>query len=173
MAIYQFEDSIPVIDDDTFIFDSADIIGAVTLEAQVSIWSHVSIRGDNDTIKIGRGSNIQEGCVLHTDHGYPLTVGENVTVGHQAMLHGCTISENTLIGMQAIVLNGAKIGRNCLIGAGAIIPEGREIPSNSLVIGIGKIVRLLSQEEIEDLVTHARSYIERSRQFRRNLKRVK
>lgn len=173
MAIYQFENSVPVIDEDTFIFDSADIIGNVTLEAQVSIWSHVSIRGDNDAIKIGRGSNIQEGCVLHTDHGYPLTVGENVTVGHQAMLHGCTISENTLIGMQAIVLNGAKIGRNCLIGAGAIIPEGREIPSNSLVIGIGKIVRLLTQEEIEDLSAHARNYIERSRHFRKSLKRVK
>ena len=130
--------------------DSADIIGNVTLEAGVSIWSHVSIRGDNDAILIRRGTNIQEGSVLHVDEGCPMEIGPNVTVGHQAMLHGCTIHEGALVGMQAIVLNNAVIGRNCLIGAGAIIPEDRVIPDNSLVIGIGKIVRELSPRKSPD-----------------------
>src|SRR3546814_9552329 len=114
MAIYQFENLVPAIDADTFIFDSADIIGDVTLESGVSIWSNVSIRGDNAPIRIGRNSNIQESSVLHVDEGVPLTIGEDVTVGHQAMLHGCTIRDGALIGMQAIVLNNAVIGRNCL-----------------------------------------------------------
>ena len=129
--------------------DSADIIGNVTLEAGVSIWSHVSIRGDNDAILIRRGTNIQEGSVLHVDEAVPWR-SANVTVGHQAMLHGCTIHEGALVGMQAIVLNNAVIGRNCLIGAGAIIPEDRVIPDNSLVIGIGKIVRELSPRKSPD-----------------------
>jgi len=173
MAIYQFKDLVPVIDDDTFIFESADIIGNVTLAAQVTICANVSIRADNDAIKIGRGSNVQEGSVLHADPGYPLTIGETVTVGHQAMLHGCTIGDNTLIGMQAIVLNGAKIGKNCLIGAGAIVTEGREIPDNSLVIGVGKIVRTLGPQEIEGISGSARSYIRRGQQFRTDLKRLR
>jgi carbonic anhydrase/acetyltransferase-like protein (isoleucine patch superfamily) len=172
MAIYQFEELKPVIDEDTFIFDSADIIGNVTIEAGVSIWSNVSIRGDNAAIKIGHGSNIQEGSVLHVDEGFPLTVGPNVTVGHQAMLHGCTITEGALIGMQAIVLNNAKIGRNCLIGAGALVPEGREIPENSLVVGIGKIVRQLSAEEIAEMHKNTRHYVARGREYRTGLKRL-
>ncbi|HEY9278450.1 MAG TPA: gamma carbonic anhydrase family protein [Eoetvoesiella sp.] len=173
MAIYQFQQLTPVIDDDTFIFDSATIIGDVTLEAGVSIWSNVSIRGDNAAIKIGRNSNIQEGCVLHVDSGIPLTIHENVTVGHQAMLHGCTIQEGALIGIQAIVLNNANIGRNCLIGAGAIIPEGRVIPDNSLVVGVGKIVRELTSEEIRGLRENSGNYVQRGRQYRQDLKRIK
>lgn len=172
MALYEYDGHRPVIHPDTFIFDSADIIGRVSLEAGASVWSNVSIRADNDLIHIGRNSNVQEGSVLHVDPGTPLVIGENVTVGHQAMLHGCTIGDGALIGMQAIVLNRARIGRNCLIGAGAIVPEGREIPDNSLVIGIGKVVRELSAEEIADMHRNTHSYVERGREFRSRLKRL-
>src|SRR5690606_36365982 len=134
MAIYEFDGLAPIIDKDTFIFDSADIIGHVVLEAGVSVWSNASIRGDNAVIKIGRNSNVQENSVLHVDTGVPLTVVANVTIGHQAMLHGCTIEDGALIGIQAIVLNNAHIGRNRLIGAGALIPVGRQILDNSLVV---------------------------------------
>ena len=139
MAIYQLGDLTPRIDPTAFIFDSADIIGDVIVREHASIWSNVSIRGDNTVIDIGHHSNVQEGSVLHSDTGVPLIIADHVTIGHQAMLHGCQIGSGSLIGMQAIVLNHAKIGRNCLIGAGAIIPEGREIPDGSLVIGIGTI----------------------------------
>lgn len=172
MALYEYDGVRPVVHPDTFIFDSADLIGRVTLEAGVSIWGQVSIRADNDAIHIGRNSNIQEGSVLHVDPGVPLIVGDNVTVGHQAMLHGCTIQEGSLIGMQAIVLNRARIGRNCLIGAGAIIPEGRDIPDHSLVVGIGKVVRQLTPEEIADMHRNTQGYVDRGREFRTLLKRI-
>ena len=172
MPIYQLDDLVPSIDPDTYVSDSADLIGNVTLEAGVSIWSHVSIRADNAPIVIRRNSNIQESTVMHVDEGCPLTIHENVTVGHQAMLHGCTILEGALIGMQAIVLNNAVVGRNCLIGAGAIVPEGRIIPDNSLVIGIGKIVRELTAEEIADMHAGSARYAERGRQYKTSLKRI-
>jgi len=172
MAIYEFEGLAPIIDPDTFIFDSADIIGEVILEAGVSVWSSATIRGDNAAIKVGRNSNIQESSVLHVDTGIPLTVGANVTIGHQAMLHGCTIHDGALIGIQAIVLNNARIGRNCLIGAGAIVPEGREIPDNSLVIGVGKILRELTDEEIRIMHENTESYVLRAREYRQGLKRL-
>ncbi|OWT57414.1 gamma carbonic anhydrase family protein [Candidimonas nitroreducens] len=172
MAIYQFQNLKPSIDPDTFIFESADIIGDVRLAAGVSIWSNVSIRGDNAPITIGTGSNVQEGSVLHVDEGVPLTIAENVTVGHQAMLHGCTVGAGSLVGMQAIILNNAVIGRNCLIGAGALVPEGRHIPDNSLVIGIGKVARQLSPEEIEGMHKNTHHYQERGRQYRSGLKRL-
>ncbi|TAL88701.1 MAG: gamma carbonic anhydrase family protein [Candidimonas sp.] len=169
MAIYQFETLTPCIDGDTFVFESADIIGDVTLEAGVSIWSNVSIRGDNAPIKIGCGSNVQENSVLHVDAGCPLTIDNNVSIGHQAMLHGCTIHEGSLIGMQAVVLNNAVIGRNCLIGAGALVPEGRHIPDNSLVVGVGKVVRELTAEEIQNMHGNTHHYVERGRQYRKGL----
>ncbi|SAI68384.1 transferase [Bordetella ansorpii] len=172
MPIYQLDGLVPSIDPDTYVSDSADLIGNVTLQAGVSIWSHVSIRADNAPIVIRRNSNIQESTVMHVDEGCPLTVHENVTVGHQAMLHGCTILEGALIGMQAIVLNNAVVGRNCLIGAGAIVPEGRVIPDNSLVIGIGKIVRELTAEEIAGMHAGSARYAERGRQYRTSLKRI-
>ena len=172
MAIYQLDDFIPNIDPSAYVADSADIIGQVTLCEGANIWSQVSIRGDNEPIVIGRHSNIQESSVLHVDPGCPLTVGENVTVGHQAMLHGCTIHDGALIGMQAIVLNKAVIGRNCLVGAGAIIPEGRVIPDNSLVIGIGKIVRELSPEEIAGMRATAQNYVKRGLHYKTALKRI-
>jgi carbonic anhydrase/acetyltransferase-like protein (isoleucine patch superfamily) len=172
MAIYQFDDIAPRIHADAYIADSADIIGDVTLEEDVSIWPQVTIRGDNAPIIIRAGSNIQESSVLHVDEGHGLTVEARVTVGHQAMLHGCTIREGSLVGIQAIVLNDAVVGRNCLIGAGAIIPEGRVIPDNSLVIGVGKVVRELSQEEIDRMHQNTASYVERARLYRRTLKRL-
>lgn len=172
MPIYQLDGHTPDIAPSAYVADSADIIGRVTLADETSVWSHVAIRGDNEPIVIGRGSNIQESSVLHVDAGYPLTVGENVTVGHQAMLHGCTVQDGALIGMQAIVLNGAVIGRNCLVGAGALVPEGRVIPDNSLVIGIGKVVRELSAEEIANMHANTRHYVERARQYKQSLRRI-
>lgn len=172
MPIYQFKHLKPSIHPDTYLFDSADIIGDVHLAAGVSIWSNVSIRGDNAPIVIGEGSNIQEGSVLHVDEGVPLTIGRHVTVGHQAMLHGCTVRDGALIGMQAIVLNNAVVGPNCLIGAGAIVPEGREIPAGSLVVGVGKVVRQLTPEEIENMHKNTQHYIDRGREYRVHLKRL-
>ncbi|OZI58230.1 gamma carbonic anhydrase family protein [Bordetella genomosp. 4] len=172
MPIYQLDDLIPTIDPSVYVAESADIIGNVTLQAGVSIWSHVSIRGDNAPIVIETGSNIQESSVLHVDEGCPMTIGPGVTVGHQAMLHGCTIREGALIGMQAIVLNNAVVGRNCLIGAGAIIPEGKIIPDNSLVIGVGKVVRELSAEEIATMHKNNVHYQTRAQHYKQALKRI-
>lgn len=157
-------------DGDCFIAPSAVVLGRVRLGTGVSVWFHAVLRGDQERIDIQDGSNIQEGTVLHTDPGYPLTVGPGVTVGHQAMLHGCTIGQNSLIGIQAVVLNGAVIGRNCLIGAGALIPEGKIIPDNSLVIGVpGRVKRTLEAEEIEGLSRSAEHYVENGRRFRAGL----
>ncbi|MFA4914819.1 MAG: gamma carbonic anhydrase family protein [Burkholderiaceae bacterium] len=172
MPIYRLGDHAPDIDPSAYIADSADIIGRVRLARDTSIWSHVSIRGDNDDIVIDEGTNIQEGSVLHVDAGTPMHIGAHVTVGHQAMLHGCTVRENSLIGMQAIVLNGAVIGRNVLVGAGALIPEGKIIPDNVLVIGIGKIQRELTESEIAGLHQNNLNYIERARMFRTQLQRM-
>jgi carbonic anhydrase/acetyltransferase-like protein (isoleucine patch superfamily) len=172
MPIYQLDDQTPVIDPSVYVSDSADVIGDVVLETGVSIWSHVAIRGDNARILVQRGTNIQESSVLHVDEGCPMTIGPNVTVGHQAMLHGCTIQEGALIGMQAIILNRAVIGRNCLIGAGAIVPEGKVIPDNSLVIGIGKVVRELSAEEIANMHKNTYHYQDRGQHYKRALKRI-
>lgn len=172
MPIYQLDQHIPRIAPDVYIAESADIIGQAILESGVSIWSHVAIRADNEPIHVHAGTNIQEGSVLHVDAGCPMHIGPNVTIGHQAMLHGCTIHEGALIGMQAIVLNKAVIGRNCLVGAGAIIPEGRVIPDNHLVIGIGKVVRELTPEEIANLHANTKHYVERGQHYRGALKRI-
>lgn len=173
MAIYQLGNRVPKIDPTAYVFEGAVIIGAVEIGANASIWAFVTLRGDNEPIIIGAGSNVQESCVFHTDPGFPLTLGENVSVGHQAMLHGCTIGEGSLIGIQAIVLNGARIGRNCLIGAGALVPEGKEIPDNSLVVGTpGKVVRTLTPEHIARLRATQASYVRRAEQYRQELKRI-
>ena len=172
MAIYQLDQLKPQIDPTAFIFDSADIIGDVIIEAGASVWANVTIRGDNTRIHIGKGSNVQESSVLHVDPDTPMIIEDHVTIGHQAMLHGCTVGSGSLIGMQAIILNHAKIGKNCLIGAGAIIPEGKEIPDGSLVIGVGKILRTLSEEEIRNLHRNTQVYIDRAQMFRQKLKRI-
>ncbi len=144
-----------------FVADNASVIGSVILENNVSIWFNAVLRGDNEPIHIGANSNIQDGAVLHTDPGTPLTVAANVTVGHQAMLHGCTIGEGSLIGIKATILNHSIIGKNCLIGANTLITEGRMIPDNSLVLGSpGKVIRTLTEAEIAALYANTAHYVE-------------
>ena len=153
-----------------WIAPSASVMGSVILEKNASIWWGAVARGDTDTLTIGENSNVQDGSVLHADHGSPLLIGANVTVGHMVMLHGCTIGDNSLIGIGSIVLNGAKIGRNCLIGAGALIPEGREIPDNSLVMGApGKVIREISPDQALMLAAGAAHYVENWKRYRREL----
>jgi carbonic anhydrase/acetyltransferase-like protein (isoleucine patch superfamily) len=145
---------------------NAILIGQVKLQAQASVWFGAIVRGDNDLIEIGERTNIQDGCVLHTDDGFPMVIGEGCTVGHMAMLHGCTIGPNTLIGIGSTVLNGAHIGKNCIIGAHSLIAEGKEIPDNSLVIGSpGRIVREVSEEDAEHLKTLAQHYVDNSARY--------
>lgn len=173
MAIYQLGDLTPDIDSTAYIAESANIIGKVKVEAHANIWFDVTIRGDNELITVGENSNVQESCVLHTDPGYALTIGKNVTIGHQAMLHGCTIGEGALVGIQAVILNGAKIGKNCLVGAGALVTEGKEFPDNSLIIGSpAKAVRTLSEEDIARMHRNTSNYVERGRLYKTNLKRI-
>jgi carbonic anhydrase/acetyltransferase-like protein (isoleucine patch superfamily) len=172
MAVYRLGEHTPVIHPSAFVAESASVIGRVTLEEGVSIWPGVVIRADNDDIVIRANSNIQENSVLHVDGGCPIEVGPNVTVGHQAMLHGCTVREGALVGIGAIVLNGAVVGRNALIGAGAIVPEGREIPEGVLVIGVGKVVRALEPDEIDNVHRGIASYVVRGQQYKKELQRV-
>ena len=154
-----------------WIADSATVIGSVVLEENASVWFGAVVRGDCDVITIGENSNVQDGAVLHTDYGFPLSIGRDVTVGHQAMLHGCTIGDGSLIGIQAVILNGAKIGRGCIIGAGALIAEGKEIPDGSLVVGSpGKVVRQLDEATQQRLLLSAQHYVGNARRFRDELK---
>src|SRR3954468_6830229 len=147
MSIYQLGDHAPEIDASSFVADSATVIGKVSLHANTTVWFGATLRGDNERITIGENSNVQEGTVMHTDMGYPLTVGKNVTIGHQVMLHGCTIGDGSLIGIQAVVLNNAKIGKNCIVGAGSVVTEGKEFPDNSLIVGSpAKAIRTLDAE---------------------------
>jgi len=155
---------------DFWVAPDANVIGKVRLMAGVSVWFGATLRGDNEWIELGTGSNVQENSVLHTDIGYPLSIGRNCTIGHNAILHGCTIGDQSLIGMGAIVLNGAQIGRNCLIGAGALITEGKIIPDNSLVVGApGKVLRSLTEAEIEGLRDSAVGYQNNMRFFAKGL----
>lgn len=173
MPIYQLGPHIPQIDDTAYITDTAKLIGKVQIDARASIWFDVTIRGDNELIHIGENSNVQESCVLHTDPGYPLTVGPNVTIGHQAMLHGCTIGEGSLVGIQAVILNGAKIGKNCLVGAGALVTEGKEFPDNSLIIGApAKAVRTLTEADLAGMQRNTANYAERGQLYKTELKRI-
>ena len=156
---------------DHWIADNATIVGSVVLENNVSVWFNVVIRADNDTITIGENSNIQDGSVLHTDTGVPLTIGANVTVGHKVMLHGCTIGDNTLIGINAVVLNHAKIGKNCIIGANALVTERQEIPDNSLVMGSpAKVVKMVSEGQAQMLQLSALHYVENFKRYQEQLK---
>ncbi|HNJ82466.1 MAG TPA: gamma carbonic anhydrase family protein [Piscinibacter sp.] len=173
MAIYQLDDDIPRIADTAWVADSAQVIGRVELHEGASVWFGAVLRGDNEWITIGRGSNVQDGTVMHTDMGYPLTIGEHVTIGHQAMLHGCTIGDGSLIGIQAVVLNNAKIGRNCLVGAGALVTEGKEFPDGSLIMGApAKVVGQLTPERFERIRQGALSYAQKADRFRRGLKKI-
>jgi carbonic anhydrase/acetyltransferase-like protein (isoleucine patch superfamily) len=159
--------------DSAWVADSAQVMGNVVLGEDSSVWFGTVIRGDTETITVGRGSNIQDASVLHADIGKPLTIGDNVTVGHQVMLHGCTIGDESLIGIGAIVLNGAKIGRHCLVGAGALVTEGKEFPDGSMIIGSpAKAVRQLTPEQIEGLKLSAQHYMDNARRFRAGLKKL-
>ena len=154
-----------------YIAHDATLVGAITLEADVNVWFQVVIRAENDTVRIGAGSNIQDGSVLHVDPGFPLTLGPRVTVGHKVMLHGCTIGEGSLVGINSVVMNGARIGRGVLIGANTLIAEGKEIPDGVLVLGSpGRIVRELKPEERAGLLKVADDYVERSRRYRTELR---
>jgi len=172
MALYTLgERKIVIHGDEHFIADNATLIGSVILHNQASVWYNAVVRGDSDIITIGERSNLQDAAVLHTDPGIPLTLGKNVSVGHQAMLHGCTVGDGSLIGIGAIVLNHAVIGKGCLIGAGALIPEGKTFPDGVLVVGSpGRIVRELNPEEQAELLENADIYVRRSRLYREKLK---
>lgn len=169
--LYSLGDRKVVTKGDFWVADNASVIGSVVLENNVSIWFGAVIRGDNDIITLGEGSNVQDGSVLHTDEGVKLTVGRNVTIGHQVMLHGCTIGDGSLIGIKSTVLNNAKIGKHCLIGAHALITEGKEIPDRSLVVGApGRVVRKLSDAEVEMLQWNAEHYVKNFQRYRQSLK---
>lgn len=173
VSIYKFDDIVPDIHPSVFVADTARVIGRVTLAEDASIWYGAVLRGDTEPITVDLGSNIQDSSVLHTDTGCPLTVGERVTVGHQVVLHGCTIGDESLIGIGAVVLNGARIGRHCLVGAGALVTEGKEFPDGSMILGCpAKVVRQLTPDQIEALRASARHYIENARRFRAGLKRI-
>lgn len=170
MMLYQLDDKRPQIAESAWVAPGSHVIGDVILEAGASVWFGSALRGDNEAITIGEGSNVQENCVFHTDPGFALTVGKGCTIGHKAMLHGCVIGDNSLIGMGATVLNGAVIGKNCLIGAGALITEGKVIPDGSLVMGApGKVVRELDVSAIAGLKASALHYQENAQRFRTGL----
>ena len=173
MAIYQLGDDAPRIAATAWVADTAAVIGRVSLGEGASVWYGAVLRGDNDWITLGARSNVQDGSVLHTDVGFPLTLGDDVTVGHQVMLHGCTVGDGSLIGIQAVVLNGARIGRNCLVGAGAVVTEGKEFPDGSLILGApAKAVREVTPEQIERLRHGAQHYVENAERHRARLKRI-
>jgi carbonic anhydrase/acetyltransferase-like protein (isoleucine patch superfamily) len=173
MSVYEYGERVPSVHESVFVAPTASVIGSVVLSENVSVWFGATIRGDNDTITVGKNSNVQEGAVLHTDTGLTLTVGENVTIGHQAMLHGCTIGDGSLIGIQAVVLNGAVIGKSCLVGAGAVITERKVFPDRSLIVGApARVVRVLSDEEVEKLMKSAEGYAEKRARFLTDLKEI-
>jgi len=173
MAIYQLGENAPEIDPSAFVADTATVLGKVTLAASASVWFGATLRGDNEPITVGAGSNVQEGTVMHTDPGYPLVIGSNVTIGHQAMLHGCTVGDGSLIGIQAVILNGARIGKGCLVGAGALVTEGKQFPDGSLILGSpAKVVRQLTQEDQLRMEASAASYVARAQLFKTQLKKM-
>ncbi len=153
--------------------DNAQVIGDVVLGEDSSVWFGATLRGDTETITVGRGSNIQDGSVLHADVGFPMTLGENVTVGHQVMLHGCTVGDGSLIGIGAVVLNGVKIGKHCLVGAGALVTEGKEFPDGSMILGSpARVTKTLTPEQIEGLRRSAKHYIDNAARYRKTLKKI-
>ena len=173
MAIYELDGKRPQLAAGAWVAPSAEVIGTVHLGENASVWCGAVVRGDCEAISIGRNSNVQDLAVLHADLGVPLTIGENVTIGHQVMLHGCTVGDGTLIGIQAVVLNNARIGRNCIVGAGSVVTEGKEFPDNSLIIGSpAKVVRTLDAAAQEKLAHMADHYVQNARVFAAGLKRI-
>ena len=164
------EHAVEIAGDDYFVADNATVVGSVKLENNASVWFNAVIRGDNELITVGENSNIQDGSVLHTDPGVPLTIGKNVTVGHKVMLHGCTIGDGSLIGINSVVLNGAKIGKGCLIGANSLVTEGKEIPDGSLVMGSpAKVIKQLTPEQQQGLLLSAETYVKNFKRFKKEM----
>ncbi len=173
MAIFQLGDDAPRIAPGAWVAHSAQVIGRVELREGASVWYGAVLRGDNEWITLGARCNVQDGSVLHTDMGYPLTLGDDVSVGHQAMLHGCTVGDGSLIGIQAVVLNGAKIGRGCLVGAGALVTEGKEFPDHVLIVGApAKVVRELTPEQVARMRLTAAHYVDNAQRHRGGLKQL-
>ncbi|KIQ31734.1 hypothetical protein RT97_14450 [Variovorax paradoxus] len=173
MALYELDGVAPQLATGAWVADSAEVIGNVKLGENASIWFGAVLRGDNETMSIGRNSNVQDMSMLHSDPGSPLTVGENVTIGHQVMLHGCTIGDNSLIGIQAVVLNNAKIGRNSIVGAGSVVTEGKEFPDNSLIFGSpAKVMRTISDEDAARLRHGSEHYVENAVRYAKGLKKI-
>lgn len=173
MAIYQLGDEKPDIAATAWVADSAQVMGSVTLAEGASVWFGAVLRGDNERITIGKNSNVQDGSIIHTDRGYPATLGDNVTVGHRVVLHGCTVGEGSLIGIGSVVLNGAKIGRNCLVGACALVTEGKEFPDGSMIIGSpARVLRMLTPEQIEGMQRGAPHYVENAERYSAGLKKI-
>ncbi len=173
MAIYQLGDDTPRIAPSAWVADSAQVIGRVSLAEGASVWYGAVLRGDNEWITLGARANVQDGSVLHTDMGYPLTLGDDVSVGHQAMLHGCTVGAGSLIGIQAVVLNGARIGSHCLVGAGAVVTEGKVFPDHSLIVGSpARLLREITPEQLAHLRRAALQYVTNAERHRRTLKKL-
>ncbi len=173
MTLYRIRGKSPAIAPSAFVAPEATLVGDVSVGEHASLWFGAIARGDNEPIRIGASSNIQEGAVLHADPGYPLTIGEGVTVGHQAMLHGCSIGNGSLIGIQAVVMNGAVIGANSIVGAGAVVTERKVFPERSMILGApGKMVRALTNEEVAALAAAAQNYVNRTAEFNAELERV-
>jgi len=173
MSLFAISGAKPQVAESAWVAPQAVVIGRATLAERTSVWFNAVIRADNEPVMIGEGSNVQEGAVLHTDAGYPMHIAANVTIGHQAMLHGCTIGEGSLIGVQAVVLNGAIIGKHCLVGAGAVVTEGKVFPDRSLIIGApAKAVRELSDEQVQSLLANAADYAQRADAYRRELDQI-
>jgi carbonic anhydrase/acetyltransferase-like protein (isoleucine patch superfamily) len=173
MALYELDGVAPQVADSAWVADSGQVMGQVVLGEDSSVWFGAVLRGDTETITVGRGSNVQDASVLHADHGFPLVIGERVTVGHQVMLHGCTIGDESLIGIGAVVLNGVTIGKHCLVGAGSLVTEGKSFPDGSMILGSpAKVVRQLSPEQIEGLKRSAQHYMDNARRYRQGLKKL-
>jgi carbonic anhydrase/acetyltransferase-like protein (isoleucine patch superfamily) len=175
MAIYELDGQRPDLpaDERYWVAESAVVIGTVRLKRDASVWYGASLRGDNEWVEIGERSNIQENCILHTDIGFPLTVGAGCTIGHSVILHGCTIADDSLIGMGAIVLNGVKIGRHCLVGAGAVVTEGKEFPDNSLIVGApARAVREVNEKILQLIAESADFYVNNWQRYRKGLKKI-
>lgn len=173
MAIYQLDEHRPEVAASAWVADSAEVIGRVRLAENVSVWFQAVLRGDSEQLDIGPGCNIQDGSVLHADHGFPLRLEAGVTVGHKVMLHGCSVGENSLIGIGAVLLNGARIGRDSIVGAGALVTEGKAFPDGSLIVGSpAKLLRPLTPEQIEGLRASARHYIANGQRYARGLKNI-
>ncbi len=173
MAVYQLDQLVPRIAASAWVAESAQVIGNVELGDEASVWFGSILRGDNEVMRIGARCNVQDGAILHSDPGSPLTLEEGVSIGHQVMLHGCTIGAGSLIGIQAVVMNGARIGRNCLVGAGALVTEGKEFPDGSMILGSpAKVARLLTPQQLAGIKGAADHYVANARRFRAGLRRI-